>query len=112
MAERYYWKGMASDIANYCSTCLVCQRQNKMPKKTSELHPIGAPNRAFAHWTWWVHFRVQLNACFLMILTEYLTKWADVYPIPNREATTVFKCLKKLIGRFGVLETIISDQGR
>ena len=28
--------GMASDIANYCSTCLVCQRQNKMPKKTSE----------------------------------------------------------------------------
>ena len=33
VAERYYWKGMASDIANYCSTCLVCQRQNKMPKK-------------------------------------------------------------------------------
>ncbi|KAL5516584.1 hypothetical protein EMCRGX_G001959 [Ephydatia muelleri] len=31
VAERYYWKGMASDIANYCSTCLVCQRQNKIP---------------------------------------------------------------------------------
>ncbi|KAL5502550.1 hypothetical protein EMCRGX_G009346 [Ephydatia muelleri] len=23
VAERYYWKGMASDIANYCSTCLA-----------------------------------------------------------------------------------------
>ena len=42
MAERYYWKGMASDIANYCSTCLVSQRQNKMPNKTSELHPVQA----------------------------------------------------------------------
>lgn len=52
------------------------------------------------------------NECFLMVLTEYLTKWAEVYPIPNKQATTVFKCLKKVIGRFGVPETIISDQGR
>ena len=42
VAERYYWKGMASDIANYCSTCLLSQRQNKMPNKTSELHPVQA----------------------------------------------------------------------
>ena len=35
-----------------------------------------------------------------------------MYPIPNRQATTVFKCLKKVIGRFGVPETIITDQGR
>ena len=34
-----------------------------------------------------------------------------MYPIPNKEATTVFKCLKMLIWRFGVPETIISDQG-
>ena len=50
VAERYYWKGMASDIANYYSTCLVCQRQNKMPKKNSEMHPVGVPNHAFAQW--------------------------------------------------------------
>ena len=50
MAERYCWKEMASDIANYCSSCLVCQRQNKMPNKTSELHPVGVPNSAFAQW--------------------------------------------------------------
>ena len=52
-----------------------------------------------------------VNKCFLLVLTEYLTKWAEVYPIPNKEAITVFKCLRKLIGRFGVPETIISDQG-
>ena len=51
------------------------------------------------------------NECFLMVLTEYLTKWAEVYPIPNKQATSVFKCLKKVIRRFGVPETIISDQG-
>ena len=97
-----------SDIANYCSTCLVCQRQNKMPKKTSELHPVGVPNHAFARGMDLVGPLSGANECFLMVLTEYLTKWAEVYPIPNKEATTVFKCLKKLIGRFGVQETIIS----
>ena len=113
VAERYYWKGMASDIANYCSTCLVCQRQNKMPKKTSELHPVGVPNHAFAQWGMDLVGPLSgANECFLMVLTEYLTKWAEVYPIPNKQATTVFKCLKKVIGRFGVPETIISDQGR
>ena len=35
----------------------------------------------------------------------------NVYPMHNKEATTVFKCLKKLIRRFGAPETIISDQG-
>ena len=35
------------------------------------------------------------NECFLMVLTEYLTKWAEVYPIPNKQATTVFKMSQK-----------------
>ncbi|KAL5518237.1 hypothetical protein EMCRGX_G003935 [Ephydatia muelleri] len=50
IAERYYWKGMTKDVAEYCGTCLVCQRRNKMPKKTASLHPVGVPNRAFAQW--------------------------------------------------------------
>ena len=45
--------------------------------------------------------------CYLMVLTEYLTKWPEVYCIPNKEAITVSRCLKKLVGRFGVPEIII-----
>ena len=84
-----------------------------MPKETSERHPIGVPNLAFAQWGMDLVGPLSgANKCFLMVLTEYLTKWAEVYPIPNKKTTTVFKCLKKLIGRFGVPKTIISDQGR
>ena len=42
----------------------------------------------------------------------YLTKWTEEYTTPTKEAITVFRCLKKLIERFGVPVTIISDQGR
>ena len=94
IAERYYWKGMTKDVAEYCGTCLVCQRKNKMPKKTV----VGPLSGAVV--------------CYLMVLTECLTKWPEVHCIPNKETITVSRCLKKLVGRFGVPEIIISDQGR
>ena len=50
--------------------------------------------------------------CSCLVLTEFLTKWPEVYCTPNKEAITVSRCLKKLVGRFGVPEIIISDQGR
>ena len=53
------------------------------------------------------HCQVQLS-----VTTEYLTKWPEGYCIPNKEAITVSRCLKKLVGRFGVPEIIISDQER
>ena len=60
----------------------------------------GVPNHAFAQWGMDLVGRLSgANECFLMVLTEYQTKWAEVYPIPNEQATTVFKCLKKVIGR-------------
>ncbi|KAL5493375.1 hypothetical protein EMCRGX_G014551 [Ephydatia muelleri] len=78
IAERYYWKGMTKDVAEYCGTCLVCQRRNKMPKKTASLHPVGVPNRAFAQWG--MDLVGPLSGavvCYLMVLTEYLTKWPE-----------------------------------
>ena len=55
-------------------------------KKTSELHPVGVPNHAFAQWGMDLVGPLSgANECFLMVLTEYLTKWAEVYPIPNKQ---------------------------
>ena len=55
--------------------------------KTSELHPY----HAFAQWGMdLVSPLCGANECFLMILTEYLTKWAEVYPIANKQATNSF----------------------
>ena len=82
-------------------------------EQNASLHPVGVPNRAFAQWGMdLVGPLAGAVVCYLMVLTEYLTKWPEVYCIPNKEAITVSRCLKKLVGRFGVPEIIISDQGR
>ena len=50
---------------------------------------------------------------YLLIVTDYFTKWPEVYPLPNQEATTVAKVLVNgMICRFGVPLEIHSDQGR
>ena len=50
---------------------------------------------------------------YLLIVADYFTKWPEVYPLPNQEATTVAKVLvNEMICRFGVPLEIHSDQGR
>jgi hypothetical protein len=41
LAERYYWKGMSSELNTYIKTCHQCQHTNKNVKTTpAKLQPI------------------------------------------------------------------------
>jgi hypothetical protein len=50
---------------------------------------------------------------YLLIAMDYFTKWPEVYPIPNQEASTVADALvTNIFCRFGVPRELHSDQGR
>jgi hypothetical protein len=52
------------------------------------------------------------NRCAL-IVSDYFTKWVEVFPIPNQEAVTVADCLVNgWVSRYGVPLELHSDQGR
>ena len=41
LTASYWWKGMASDVSDYCRKCDTCQHVNtRLGKKKAELHPI------------------------------------------------------------------------
>jgi len=46
---------------------------------------------------------------YALVFQDYLTKWTEVYPIPNHQASTVTDCLADLIWRHGVPSRIIHD---
>jgi len=49
---------------------------------------------------------------FVLVVTDYFTKWTESYVIPNQEATTVAeKLVSEFVCRFGVPREIHSDQG-
>lgn len=50
---------------------------------------------------------------YILVVGDYFTKWMEVYPIPNQEATTVARKLTdEFFCCFSVPEQLHSDQGR
>ena len=50
---------------------------------------------------------------YLLVLSDYFTKWVEAYAIPNQEAITVArKFVEEFVCRFGVPLSVHTDQGR
>ncbi|CAG2212110.1 unnamed protein product [Mytilus edulis] len=50
---------------------------------------------------------------YILVVSDYYTKWTESFPMPNMEASTVVKIIvEEIIARFGVPSWIHSDQGR
>jgi hypothetical protein len=87
---KYYWPNMGNDIKTYINSCDVCQRQKK-PQKNEPLHPIkvGLPfDRIGIDIVGPLPATLQGNK-YIVVATEYLTKWPEVCALPDAKATSV-----------------------
>ena len=50
---------------------------------------------------------------FIIIVSDYFTKWTEAYAVPNHKAETIAnKIIQEFFNRFGLPEIIHTDQGR
>ena len=49
---------------------------------------------------------------YIIVLTDYLTKWPEAEAIPSKHAREVAKFITKVVCRYGSVKVIITDQGR
>jgi len=49
---------------------------------------------------------------YILVATEYVTKWAEVKAVEQKTAQNVHKFLMKLVFRFGAFDVLLHDQGR
>ena len=50
---------------------------------------------------------------YILVVSDYFSKWTEAFPMPNMEAKTVARIIvNEVICRFGVPNAIHSDQGR
>ena len=51
--------------------------------------------------------------CYILVVTDYFTRWVEAYPMPDQQAgTTATKLVYEFISRYGVPLEVHTDQGQ
>ena len=112
---RYYWPGLTFQVKKWVRVCHDCgAKKNWGKKRRSPLqqYVVGAPMERLAMDILGPLPLTPRGNKFVLVVTDYFTKWTESYAIPNQEATTVAeKLVSEFVCRFGVPREIHSDQG-
>ena len=116
LKERFYWPGHWQDVRSWCRTCTTCAtRKMPVPGRRAPLQNIraGYPLQMIAVDIMGPFPEGDSGNRYILVATDYFTRWVEAYAIPNQEAKTV---ASKLVGdfffRFSIPERLHSDQGR
>lgn len=115
LRRRFYWIHYKQVIADFCKQCVVCQKRNsptKRHKAPMKQHLSGAPFERIALDILGPLPESYRGNKYILVVSDYFTKWVESYGIPNQEAITVTEVLvREFISRYGVPLQIHSDQG-
>jgi hypothetical protein len=112
----FYWPTMIVDCFRYYKGCEECQKFGNMQMvPTATLHPIIKP---WPFGGWGLDFIRQIHHSsskghrFVLVATDYFTKWTKAVPLKNMMHKDVIEFITKhIIHRFGIPQTLTMDQG-
>ena len=116
LRQRFWWKSLTEDVRNHVLDCPVCARSNPLGRRPcAPLQPIimTRPLEKIA-----MDFTGNLPLTsrghqYILIITDYFSKWIEAFPTRDCTAKTVATCLfNSFIPRFGIPESCHSDQGQ
>uniref|UniRef100_A0A3Q3IN77 Gypsy retrotransposon integrase-like protein 1 n=1 Tax=Monopterus albus TaxID=43700 RepID=A0A3Q3IN77_MONAL len=116
LQTRYYWYRMREDVALWCRTCTSCAskaRPLKTPQAPMGTVRVGAPMERVALDIMGPLNETERRNRYVLVVSDYFTKWVEAFPLPNDQAVTVAEVLaSQWVCRYGAPQTLHSDQGR
>ena len=118
MWSRLWWTTLHMDAKIYVAQCEECQR-SKSPRAQDDLMPLRPIMSARAFAKWGIDFVGPIKppakgsgAQYIIVATDYLTKWVEVKATPRNDARTMAKFLfEDIFTKYGLPLEIASDQG-
>jgi hypothetical protein len=112
----FYWPTMLNDCFRYYKGCESCQKFGNMQlAPAAMLHPII---KLWLFGAWALDFVGQIHHSsskghqFVLVATDYFTKWTKVVPLKNMTHKVVIHfILEHIVHRFGVPQTLTMDKG-
>ena len=115
LRRRFYWTGYKDDVVAWCQRCEVCQRRKspvKRFKAPMQQYNVGVPFERIALDILGPLPESHQGNKYVLVISDYFTRWVEAFPMMNQEANTVADALVQgFISRFGVPGQIHSDQG-
>ena len=116
MKLAYYWPGMKRDITQWCKQCSVCAQCKGPPtRRQGKLQKVitGAPLDIVAVDILSGLPQTPDGMKYILVLTDYFTKWGCAFALPDAEASTCMRAMYDgFFAHFGLPCQIRSDLGR
>ena len=114
---RFYWYKQRETVEMWCRGCTKCaaRKSGSAKKHRASLRKniTGEPFARIGIDISGPYNPTQDGNKYLLVVSDYFTKWVEAYPMRDMEAKTVAEVLvTEFISRMGVPMVIHSDQGR
>ena len=105
---------MRADIIRWSRACLVCATYGKGRAARPPLSPIQVSGPFDCVGVDVIQFqRSNAGNQYAVVFMDYLTKWPEVFAVPDQSAATITRLLvEEVVSRHGVPAEILSDRGR
>uniref|UniRef100_A0AAX7U441 Gypsy retrotransposon integrase-like protein 1 n=1 Tax=Astatotilapia calliptera TaxID=8154 RepID=A0AAX7U441_ASTCA len=110
----FHWPGLRADVAQFCKSCPQCQKTSIKTPSRAPLQPLPVISTPFERLGMDVVGPVEKSRAgnrYMLVITDYATKYPEVFPLKSVKAKSVAFCLVQFFSRVGFPREILTDRG-
>ncbi len=110
----FFWPGLNVDVAQFSKSCPVSQKVSLRRPLRAPLQPLPIIGIPFERLGMDIIVPVERSCSgnrFILVITDYATRYPEVFPLRTVKAKPVATCLVQLFSRVGFPAEILTEQG-
>ncbi|MCP4240224.1 MAG: DDE-type integrase/transposase/recombinase [bacterium] len=115
VAKEVYWKGWRRDVEDYVAACVTCAKGRIKRQSNKALLKAITPKFPFETVALDITGPMTETASgnrYLLVFTEYFTRYADAWPLRETRAETLARTfVDEVISRYGLPCRLLTDNG-